>query len=514
MRGAITLTGTRPSARGSWRLQGLVPGLLLALAVGCSPVETGGEDGDGAGADGGADGVNDPPTAIELSSSEVEEQAPPGTRVGHLTAVDADASDHHTFELVDDGGGLFAIDGDALEVSPGAILNYETGASLTVTVQATDRGGLGIEEELEISILDLREVVNTLDSGEGSLRQTIADADPGETILFETGLDSEIAVNSVLLLNKKVTIRGPLPPAEIVLDALGNNRVFDVSPAATVTLQQLRIRGGKSTTAGAISNEGVLTVERCIFEDNLADSYGFGGAIQSQNQLTARDSLFRRNRGFNKAAIAADGDGGTLIERCTFQDNATTGASGGAVAGGSLKIMNSTFIGNTATGADTDPAGGAVAIFYAGPSEIAFSTIVDNTADALGGGIYCNVSSGAASLTIRGSIISSNAAATSPDVSINTGCTVLADHAVIHRGAGSTVANGEGGSLVGTPVTVGTLGDHAGLTPTVIPQGGAVSIDLVPPASCVGPGGAPLATDQRGEARPAGNACDAGSVEQ
>ncbi|HEU5058750.1 MAG TPA: cadherin repeat domain-containing protein, partial [Kofleriaceae bacterium] len=159
-------------------------------------MSTGG-DGDGAGSDGGSDGPNDPPTDIELSASEVEEQAPPGSPVGVLSAADADASDSHTFELVDDGGGLFAIDGDRLEVAPGAILNYETGARVTVTVQATDDGGLGVEKQLEISILDLREVVNTDDSGPGSLRQAIADAEPGETILFETGLDSQINVNSV-----------------------------------------------------------------------------------------------------------------------------------------------------------------------------------------------------------------------------------------------------------------------------------------------------------------------------
>ncbi len=482
---------------------------VLTLVVACGKVSSDDRP-DG----GGSGGDNQPPTDIELSATTVEEQAAPGTRVGLLTAVDPDASDHHTFELTADGDGQFAVDGAALVVAPDVILNYETGATVTVTVKASDEAGASVEKDIDVEILDLREVVNTLDSGDGSLRQAIADAEPGETILFETGLDPMIAVNSVLLLTKNVTIRGPLPPAEIVLDALGNNRVFDVSPAATVTLENLRIRGGTSTTAGAISNEGVLTVERCIFEDNLADSFGFGGAIQNQNTLTARDSLFLRNRGFNKAAIAADGPGGTTIERCTFQDNATTGNSGGAIGGGSLKILNSTFIGNSATNPDSDPVGGAVAIFYDGPSEIAFSTIVDNAADGLGGGVYCNVSDGAATVTIRGTIISSNSAATGPDVSVNTGCTVVADHAVIHRGAGSTVADGEGGSVVGTAVSVGALGDHGGLTPTAIPAAGAVSIDLVPAGSCTDLAGDPLDQDQRGDTRPAGDACDAGSVEQ
>ncbi len=484
---------------------------LLALLAACGSVKSGGDDdGDG---DGGTDGVNDAPSDIELSGSSVEEQAPPGTTVGVLTAVDPDTGDQHTFELVDDGGGLFSIAGDQLQVAPGAIPNYEMGASATITVKVTDEGGLGLDKDFDLDILDLREVVNTTDSGAGSLRQTIADAAPGETILFETGLDSMIAVNSVLLLTKNVTIRGPLPPAEIVLDALGNNRVFDVSPAATATLQNLRIRGGTSTTAGAISNEGVLTVERCIFEENLADSFGFGGAIQNQNQLTARDSLFLRNRGFNKAAIAADGEGGTLIERCTFQENTTTGGSGGAVAGGWFKIVNSTFVDNTATSDSGSTVGGAVAVFYA-DSEVAFSTFHNNTATSNGGGIYCTSSDAPVTLTVRGTILTGNSAPTGPDIHINTGCTLVADHDVIQRGAGSTVSDGEGGSVVGTAVALGALGDNGGLTPTEVPDSGAVSIDLVPAASCTGPEGDPLPDDQRGAARPAGDACDAGSVEQ
>jgi predicted outer membrane repeat protein len=484
---------------------------LLTLLVACGKVSN--DDGGGGGSDAGSDGQNDPPTDIEISATTVEEQAPPGTRVGLLTAVDPDASDHHTFELTDDGDGQFAIDGAALAVAPDAILNYETGATVTVTVKATDEAGESVEKDLEVEILDLREVVNTVNSGDGSLRQAIADAEPGETILFATGLDSTIAVNGTLLLTKNVTIRGPLPPAEIVLDALGNNRVFDVSPAVTVTLENLRIRGGTSTTSGAIQNEGVLTVDRCIFEDNLADSFGRGGAISNSNTLVARDSLFQRNRGYNGGAIAADGAGGTTIERCTFQDNATTGNSGGAIVGGHLKILNSTFSGNAASDPSLDRVGGAIGVFYP-DNEIAFSTFAGNTADGLGGGIYCQGSDDPVALSIRGSLLAGNDAPTGPDIDIGTGCTLTPDHDLVSRAGGSTVSSGEGGSVINTAVSVGALGDNGGLTPTFVPESGAASIDLVPAASCSNLAGDPLDEDQRGEPRPAGDACDAGSVEQ
>lgn len=145
--------------------------LCSALLLGCGSVTSSDDDpGDGgAGADAGDDAPNQPPTGIELSASSVEEQAAPGTLVGDLSAVDPD-DDTHTFELVDGAGGLFSIDGTRLEVAPDAIPNYEVAAQLTVMVKATDGDGASFEESFAVDILDLREVVNTLDSGEGSLR--------------------------------------------------------------------------------------------------------------------------------------------------------------------------------------------------------------------------------------------------------------------------------------------------------------------------------------------------------
>jgi hypothetical protein len=67
---------------------------------------------------------------------------------------------------------------------------------------------------------------------------------------------------------------------------------------------------------------------------------------------------------------------------------------------------------------------------------------------------------------------------------------------------------------VGTTVTVAPLADNGGATPTRLPVAASPSIDLVPAASCTGLDGSPLTEDQRGEARPAGDACDAGAVEQ
>ena len=483
---------------------------FLALVTACGSVSSNDDRVDG----GGGDGQNDPPTDVELSAAEVEEQASPGTRIGLLTAVDADASDQHTFALVDDGGGLFAISGDRLEVAPGAVLNYETGASVTVTIEATDEGDLSTEKDFEVEILDLREVVNTLNDGEGSLRQNIADADPGETILFESGLDPSISVNGPLLLTKNVTIRGPLPPDEIVLDALENNRVFEISVAANVTLQNLRLRGGSASSGGAIQNQGKLLIERSVIEDSIATGSGRGGAVHNSGTLVARDTSFLRNQGFNGGAIAADSPDGTTFERCSFLNNETTGNSGGAIVGGYLKVINSTFYQNVASDETQDRVGGAIGLFYP-DNEILFSTISGNTADGPGGGIYCSSSEdGPISLTLRGSIVAGNGAPSGADIGLGTDCNVTAEHNAISVADGHDVTDGDGGNVVGTAIPLGEPGANGGLTPTMVPDDGVPSIDLVPAASCTNLEGDPLEVDQRGEARPGGDDCDAGSLEQ
>jgi predicted outer membrane repeat protein len=485
--------------------------VFLAACGGVTAADDDADDGvaddDGGDDDGGEE--NMPPSAVELSATTVEEQARPASLVGNLSAVDPD-DDAHTFELVDDGGGLFSIRENRLEVAPGAIPNYEVAAQVAVTVSARDGDGASVEQSFDIDIEDLREVVNTLDVGDGSLRQAIADAAPGETILFETGLASRISVNSAIQLNKAVTIRGPLPPAEIVLDANGNNQVFTVSPAANVTLQQLTIRGGFGTGAGAIQNDGRLVVERSILEENrtLAGGSGRGGAIRNSGTLIARDTLFRANIAFNGGAIAADGPGGTLIERCTFQGNQTDGNSGAAIAGALVTVVNSTFAGNLATGADR--VGGAIGLFSDSPTanEIAFSTFVDNQATGSGGAIFLGTG---VVLTLRGVIATGNVAPVGPDLQMEG--TVSGDHNVIGSANGAVLVDGANGNIVGTPITIEAIRNNGGPTPTRLPAAGSPSIDLVPVARCLDRDETPLTEDQRGVARPAGGACDAGAVE-
>jgi ELWxxDGT repeat protein len=99
--------------------------------------------------------VNEAPTNIALSKSNIAEHAGSGTTVGILTAADFDLTDTHTFTLMTNAGGRFELHDDKLVVANGALLDYEQKASHTVTVRANDGRGGFIEKTFTISLDDV-----------------------------------------------------------------------------------------------------------------------------------------------------------------------------------------------------------------------------------------------------------------------------------------------------------------------------------------------------------------------
>lgn len=104
--------------------------------------------------------VNDPPTNVTLGGGSVKENAASGTIVGTLNAVDPDLGDTHTFALLNNAGGRFAISGNRIVVASGTLLNYETGTSHVVTVRATDAGGEFFDKQFTVGVQNVNEVVS------------------------------------------------------------------------------------------------------------------------------------------------------------------------------------------------------------------------------------------------------------------------------------------------------------------------------------------------------------------
>src|SRR5215471_19572295 len=105
----------------------------------------------------------------------------------------------------------------------------------------------GLEERTVLSTLT---VLNTLDKGAGSLRDTITNSKSGDTIVFAPSLDGQsiTLTSDQLTINKSLDIEGP---GASLLAISGNDtfRVFDVSQGLTVTIAGLTLTHGRAQTA-------------------------------------------------------------------------------------------------------------------------------------------------------------------------------------------------------------------------------------------------------------------------
>jgi hypothetical protein len=231
------------------------------------------------------------------------------------------------------------------------------------------------------TVLSMLTVLNNADSGAGSLRDTLAAAQSGDTIVFDPSLAHETITlaSGPLALNSNLTIDGP---GANLLAISGNqhNQLFTLSGNAQVSLANLTLTGGMSNQGGAIfiGGSAALTLDSDFLSGNQAigDANGnaLGGAVYNSAgaSLTIDNTAFVNNQtnGTNKSFGGAIVNGGALsINGATFTSNAvlgsTTASQGGAIGnldGSTSTIQFSTFTGNAALGSGAGSAvGGAIA---------------------------------------------------------------------------------------------------------------------------------------------------------
>jgi hypothetical protein len=156
-------------------------------------------------------------------------------------------------------------------------------------------------------------VTNTNNSGAGSLRQGILDANAlsGKDIinfggLFNDGLADTISLSgSSLSITDDLTIQGRNPNLLTISDNSAS-RVFDISSGATATINGLTITNSYNSAGGGggISNKGVLTLNNSIITGNTVtndptglygENLGQGGGIYNSGNLVVNHSTISNN---------------------------------------------------------------------------------------------------------------------------------------------------------------------------------------------------------------------------
>ncbi len=87
--------------------------------------------------------------------------------VGQLTAVDPESTESFTWQLTDNAGGRFGLDGTNLVVADPTLLNFEDASSHDVVVQVTDSGGLQYSKTFTIQVTDVAENAQFLNGTSG-----------------------------------------------------------------------------------------------------------------------------------------------------------------------------------------------------------------------------------------------------------------------------------------------------------------------------------------------------------
>jgi hypothetical protein len=348
-------------------------------------------------------------------------------------------------------------------------------------------------------------VTNGADTGTGSLRQAISDAesngnDPTVDVIDFTYTGNISLDSPQINISHPLTIDGPGPSSLNITRASTASmqfRFFGVfpDPGETITIRDLTMSGARAAgnVGGAVAMDGLgtLVLDSVVFDDNRSAQ---GGAVFYDRGFTSiRNSTLSNNQA----------DFGGAILGSQFTPNVGNG-----------DIVNSTIVGNQAA----DFGGGV----YTNVSQIQIlsSTIVGNLADSNGsgtlngGGTYNGAD--AVTFSVANTLYAGNqSGGTTPGANQCGG-----DHTSFGYNLRETSDTGcdgftSTGDFVDADATMlGALGSNGGPTPTIALVGGNPAIDAGNPAT---PGGAFPAcpgTDQRGFLRGgAAGRCDIGAFE-
>jgi hypothetical protein len=412
-------------------------------------------------------------------------------------------------------GGLFLSAGGSPLASPSvaitagagsAIFEYQDTKAGTPTLTAAATGLTSATQKETITSLSGQiHVTNTKDSGSGSLRAalTAADANPGSTIVFDSGVTGAIDLLSALpALTANTNIIGPgasLLTVERSASAATNFGIFVMGVAST----------------GANPNPP----EPAIIMSGLTVANGKGAGITNWSTLILQNMVVSSNQAptdtstsFPFGSAGGIGNAGTLmVLDSTIANNSTTGnavAAGIDSESGFVTVINSTITGNVDNNSNS---AGGIGI-YGGSAYIASSTISGNTATQAaqragfgsGGGIDAT-----GTVTLYNTIVAGNTGSPNNPTDVSGSFTSLGHNLI---GKTNNLSSGFVSSdLVGAttnPINpkLGALAHNGGPTPTMA---------LLTGSPAIGAGSSVNAptTDQRGDARPQQGAIDIGAYE-
>ena len=249
--------------------------------------------------------VNEAPVANDVSGS-VSEDVAIGTAVVSATSSDVDAGDSASYAITSGNvGGAFSIDSATGEITTAAALDYEVTTSYLLTVSVTDGGGFTDTALVDITVIDVADVVSTYSS------------------------DAELVVSGLLFSGN-------------YLDTVSSNNVYEV-------LQEEKTSGKPSTRVSSLEHTWSfdigaagalleLSVEAYHSSNNEGDDFVFGystDGIVFTDVITVTKTL---DDDTAQVAILPAGISGTVYIRVKDTDRTVGNGSQDTISIDQLKL--------------------------------------------------------------------------------------------------------------------------------------------------------------------------------
>jgi CSLREA domain-containing protein len=252
-------------------------------------------------------------------------------------------------------------------------VSAEAAETVTLSLQAVDAYAID-KSASSVTVRIPRNdfaITTTNDSGEGSLRQAILNANVrngADTIRFDS-IVGPFATPRIIVLESEL----PDLVDELVIDGYIEDRlwkasgvtvsgdkkyrVFNVEPGAKVTIKHVTIADGRAGDGGGIANRGDLVVKSSTFTGNAATNDG-GGLASLGGFVTIINSTLANNTAGEGGGGLADIGGTATVTNCTFTEN--TAKSGGGLFSTGILLLRNTILANSFDSADCVAAGAFV----------------------------------------------------------------------------------------------------------------------------------------------------------
>ncbi|MBY5284947.1 hypothetical protein F2Y95_25265 [Aphanizomenon flos-aquae CCAP 1446/1C] len=272
--------------------------------------------------------VNETPTNLTISNSNVAENQATGTVIGALNTTDPDASNTFTYSLVAGTGStdnaLFTISGNQLKSN--AIFDYESQNSYSIRVRTTDQGGLFSEKQLTIGITNVNDAPTNLtisnsnvdeNSAVGTLigNLSTSDADLGDAHTYQFVLPDnslETTYSQFQIVGNQLLVNGALnyentPSYNLIIRTTDSQGLF-FDQGFSITINNL-----DTVINGTSANESFNTTD----EKDIIDAVGGNDSINSTFDNLQQNDTINGNAGTDTLIVS----GGSVTDGLTIDLN-------------------------------------------------------------------------------------------------------------------------------------------------------------------------------------------------